>query len=200
MAEHDGVDVQIDNLSSIGRKLLRFNFNDKYRRLVVDGDGDEDARAMLETLKPADLLGVPVTDHNHAAGVLAGMWLWHDWLDEAHRICQAIETPTGSFWHAIMHRREGDFSNSKYWYNRVGEHPVYASIAAHAGTLLNPLPMDKPLVRLTHNGWNPHVLVDLVQEAVRSGDESRKSLLANLQQIEWRMLFDHCVREATARN
>lgn len=198
MAEHDGLDVQIDNLSSIGRKLLRFNYNDKYRRLVVEGDGDEDARAMLDSLRPEDLLSVPVTDHNHAAGVLSGLWLWHDWLDQAHTVAQAISTPTGSLWHAIMHRREGDFSNSKYWYTRVGSHPIYPAIASNASAVLNPLPMDKALLRLTHNGWNPHVLVDLVEEATRSGDEARQALLVNLQQLEWRMLFDHCVREATA--
>lgn len=196
MTERGELDVQVDNLSSMGRKLLRFGYETAYRQLVVEGDGNEEARAIMEDLKPADLIGVPIKDHDHAAGVLSGLWLWHDWLDQSHRIAQAIETPSGSFWHAIMHRREGDFSNSKYWYNRVGVHPVYTGIAANAATVLNPLPMNKALLRLTHNGWNPSVFVDLVEEAWRNPDDPLTPILVNLQQLEWRMLFDHCVRAA----
>lgn len=197
MSRSDALDAQLDNLSSIGRKLLRYNHDQKYRQLVVGkGEGDEDARAMLETLKPADLFGVPITEHNHAAAALSGLWLWHDWLNDSHTISQSIATPTGSFWHAIMHRREGDFSNSKYWYRKVGDHPVYPIIASNAGAILNPLPMDKTMVRLTHNGWNPDVLVDLVETVSRDPDDPRTPILANLQQLEWRMLFDYCVREA----
>lgn len=196
MTQSDAFDVQLDNLSSTGRKLLRFEHDRKYRKLVVEGGGDEDARVMLESVKPADLFGVPIVNHDHAAGVLSGLWLWHDWLDESHTISQAITTPTGSFWHAIMHRREGDFSNSKYWYNRVGDHPIYQSIANSAAGILNPLPMDKQMIRLTHGGWNPSVLVDLVASASRNQDDPRTPVLINLQQLEWRMLFDYCVREA----
>jgi hypothetical protein len=198
MSEPGGIDVQIDNLSAIGRKLLRFNQEHAYRDLVVRGDGNPEAREILETLKPADLIAGPITDHDAAAGVLAGLWLWHDWLDESHRICQAIETPSGSFWHAIMHRREGDFSNSKYWYHRVGQHPVYPAISNHAAVILNPLPMDKGWVRLTNGGWNPGQFVDLVQPASADAADPRRPVLINLQHLEWRMLFDHCVREAVA--
>lgn len=197
MSQSDALDAQLDNLSSIGRKLLRFNHDQKYRRLVVSGGGDEDVREMLDTLKPADLFGVPITGQDHAAAALSGLWLWHDWLDESHTLSQGINTPTGSFWHAIMHRREGDFSNSKYWYDRVGDHPTYSVIATHAAAILNPLPVDKTMVRLTHNGWNPHVFVDLAREVSRVPDDPRTPILISLQQLEWRTLFDHCVREAT---
>ncbi len=196
MSATEGFDAQTDHLSAIGRRLLKFNREQAYRRLVVEGPGDADAREILESLRPADLLSAAIEDADSAAGVLAGLWLWHDWLDESHRICQAIETPSGSFWHAIMHRREGDFSNSQYWYRRVGQHPVYPSIAAHAATLLNPLPMDKQWVRLINGGWQPEYFVDLVQSASADPDDPRTPVLVNLQQLEWRMLFDHCVRES----
>ena len=39
----------------------------------------------------------------------AGIWLYVDDLDQSHRVSQTVHTPTGSYWHAIMHRREGDF-------------------------------------------------------------------------------------------
>ncbi len=61
----------------------------------------------------------------------AGLWLLAGNLDESHQISQSIESPEGSFWHGIMHRREGDFWNAKYWFRRVGRHPVLSELAKH---------------------------------------------------------------------
>ena len=63
-----------------------------------------------------------VVDQDMAQCCFAAVWLLHDELDQSHRISQDVDTPTGSFWHGIMHRREGDFSNSKYWFARIGRH------------------------------------------------------------------------------
>lgn len=43
-------------------------------------------------------------------------------LDGAHRIVQALEGyPAADVVHAIVHRREGDFPNSVYWWRRAGD-------------------------------------------------------------------------------
>jgi hypothetical protein len=50
--------------------------------------------------------------------------LWHDargdW-DAAHRIAQDIDTPTGAWIHAYLHRKEGDLGNAAYWYRRASQ-------------------------------------------------------------------------------
>ncbi len=50
--------------------------------------------------------------------------LWHDgrgdW-DAAHRVAQDIDTPTGAWIHAYLHRKEGDSGNAAYWYRRANQ-------------------------------------------------------------------------------
>ncbi len=46
---------------------------------------------------------------------LAGRW------DAAHSIVQVYESDTTAAWiHAILHKIEGDETNSRYWYRRAG--------------------------------------------------------------------------------
>jgi hypothetical protein len=58
-----------------------------------------------------------------------GLHLLNDDLDRAHRLAQSLEgDPTADYWHAIIHRREGDYGNARYWFARVGAHPVVLEI------------------------------------------------------------------------
>src|SRR4051794_32254466 len=103
-----------DVLSDAGASLLRAQERTSYAELVVHGNGNPTAAKALRAMTGADLLKAKPTRAQPAELLVAGLWLWHDWLDESHRISQRVETADGSYWHAIMHRREGDFSNSKY--------------------------------------------------------------------------------------
>jgi len=120
-----------------------------------------------------------VRDEDAARACLAGLWLKFDYLDESHRIAQDVHTADGSFWHGIMHRREGDYGNAKYWFRRVGPHPVLAQLAAEAG-------------------WDPFDFVDQVEACV-TRNRGDVSALQSLQQREWQLLFDHCRSRATGR-
>lgn len=115
--------------------------------------------------------------------VVAGLWLYIDELDRSHSVSQDIETPTGSFWHAIMHRREGDFSNSKYWYRRVGHHPATGSIGMGGGGAGS---------GTTVGGYDPYAFVDAVEHAHTHGDASHPELVA-MQRREWKGLFEWCM-------
>jgi len=84
-------------------------------RLAPLGPGrpNRAARPLLEALDDRMFEPHGVRDRDLAAACRAGLWLHHDFLDESHAISQGIETAEGSYWHALMHRREGDFGNPK---------------------------------------------------------------------------------------
>jgi hypothetical protein len=190
---------ELDHLSDPARKLLKMDVGGAYIKLVVHGDGNVAARRQLEELTPENVLSTAPRNADAAAAMLAGLWLWHDWLDQSHQISQTLHTSSGSMWHAIMHRREGDFSNSKYWIARCENHPILPMLAAQASDLISAQPADKSLLKLTHYGWNADAFVDLVESVHDRPTDPRHQLAVALQQLEWRLLFDHCTREATGK-
>lgn len=190
-----------DNLSATGRSLLNLGRDaSTYSRLVVNNGGNPEARQALQAARHEDLVIGSFKNRDETRALLAALWLRYDWLDESHAISQTIHTPTGSFWHAIMHRREGDFSNSKYWYGKCDAHPILATLAVQANSILHPLPADKSLLKLTMNGWNAGAFVDLVEAVHDRPDDSKHRVAIQLQRLEWKVLFDHGVRSAVAGN
>lgn len=129
------------------------------------------------------------------AACRAGMWLLYDFLDESHAVSQGLHTPEGSFWHALMHRRENDFSNSKYWFRRVGDHAVYEPLRAAACGLAAETPHPSARFLTTLSAWDPFAFVDLCETSL-AGPSPCEALCRRIQQVEWRLLFDHCYRRA----
>lgn len=169
-----------------------------YERLVVGDGASAQATRLLGSVSPEQLFARSVTQQDDAQAALAGLWLWFDALDECHKIAQEIVSPTGSFWHAIMHRREGDFSNAKYWYRRCDSHHVIRMMGAVASSLAGELASDRAVAHALHDGWNPIGFVDLVQAVHNKPTDPRYELAVRLQRAEWEGLFNYCVRSAVA--
>ncbi|TWU60260.1 hypothetical protein Poly51_05350 [Rubripirellula tenax] len=106
----------------------------------------------------------------------AGLWLLAGDLHRSHSISQDDESPEGSFWHGIMHRREGDFSNAKYWFRRVGDHPVEEDVKQHASG---------------YKG-NMFSFVDECKAASKHSDEGVAASCEVTQWIEWQTLMAYC--------
>ena len=125
--------------------------------------------------------------------IQALLLLWHDHLDSAHALAQTTEDANGNFVHAIMHRREPDAWNSKYWWRRVGDHPAFPELARRVDALLG-LHGDVKLARrlLPGGHWDPAAFVDACVATLNSAySDPTMKLLREIQREETEILLEH---------
>ncbi len=142
-----------------------------------------------------------------ATALRAGMLLLTGYVDESHAASQSIEGEgpqhTGDYWHAILHRREPDYGNSKYWFRHVGRHPDFSRLAELVPPLLKQTtgPVTAELGRwtsrlVTSQGWDAFAFVDFCQTAERHPE--LKDLAKAIQWIEMLLLIESSFRAAAA--
>jgi hypothetical protein len=131
-----------------------------------------------------------------ALALHAGILQLHDDLDGSHELSQSIEglgrRHAGDYWHAIMHCREGDFGNAKYWRRRVGGHPLFEDLAPIADEILakcNSPAASAWRARIVGSGWNPDAFIDLCEACVRGRDVDLTRAAEEIQFAEMHLLL-----------
>ena len=129
-----------------------------------------------------------VKDQTFGQLTYAGLLMAQDYIWEAHEIVQDYPVMESSWWHAFMHRMEGDYSNADYWYRRVGQPSLYVDLqrvvkGTCAAAELSSLQAD----------WDPFLFNNLIPKYIKT---SCKSSLEQIHRKEWEILFAACLQKA----
>jgi len=106
--------------------------------------------------------------------------LWHDQLDASHTLSQGIDTPEGSWLHGIMHRREPDYGNARYWFHRVGEHTAFPKLTGRVAEFTG-----------RRQPWDPFAFIDECEQAEQGRDAQAVWVLRRIQAAEFEVLVEH---------
>ena len=110
-----------------------------------------------------------------------------DAIDEAHTFFQDAPGDLGAYWHGMMHRREGDFENARYWFRRAGALPCFPALHRAAGEFSADMARQP--------GWDPYLLTGECERA-RFGAVETATALARLQRAEFAGVFDYTWRQS----
>jgi hypothetical protein len=122
--------------------------------------------------------------------IKAGLYLLHDDLDESHAQSQSMEGDRDAdLWHAIMHRREPDYGNAKYWCRRVGSHPVHDQLAPLAAPVLT----QAGVTGFSAAKWDALRFVDLCEQLANENSPANRAA-REVQWLEMNLHLAHCAR------
>lgn len=159
--------------AEVGAILALDGAGERLMPLAPEACSSDEARGMLNAAKARDLF--PQSKYPEAA--MSGLFLYFSCLDEAHTLAQDIPAPEGSWWHGIMHRQEPDPANAAYWFQRVGNHPVFETLRE---------------VEPRYPG--PIQFIEMCECARRDPGSPAEQAAREIQRTEWQLLFDWCAR------
>jgi hypothetical protein len=156
------------------------------------GPGPRGGRRAINQIEREVEAALRASEPENKELALAVVLLWHDHLHASHEIAQKHETQDGSYVHAIMHRREPDYGNAKYWFRRVGRHACYADLAKEIANRDG----EELGKRLAPGGeWDAMAFVDACEAvANRNLKTAVSETLREIQAMELRILLTHLSR------
>ena len=118
-----------------------------------------------------------------------GLFYFHNALEDSHKEVAKLEDSASSYWHGMVHRRQGDFDNARYWMRRSGDHPTFAEMQSRAS--------DASPHMARQAGWDPFLFVHLCEQ-FRYGETEYKKEIGHLQKVEFSVIFDYVWRQCVA--
>jgi hypothetical protein len=176
----------MDRYSEFAERVLRCD--GLLRKLVPADILDREVWRELKSLDDATLAGT-ATITDPVALIRGGLLYALDDLDGCHQIFQDAHSDLGSYWHGMMHRREGDFDNARYWFRRAGSLPFFDRLHGEVADFSHD--MAKQM------SWDPYLFTGFCEQA-RFGAEDDRAELPRLQRAEFEVVFDYCWRQAVA--
>jgi len=158
------------------------------RKLIPSEPLNYELMRRIQSAEDAAILGdLPLKNAEMLALVRGGLLYALDAIHDAHAVFQDAKGDLGSYWHGMMHRREGDFDNARYWFRRAGLLPVFSEMHRSASEI--------SAVMARQSNWDPYLFTGQCEQA-RFGETDSLNELAALQRIEFEVLFDYCWRKS----
>lgn len=130
-----------------------------------------------------------------ASCLAAALYLVPNDLDASHELSQDNHSVIGSYLHGIMHRRERDFSNAKYWFHQAGEMNCFEDVSA------NLAPATIAWLKETQGHWqfDPVQLTDWHRSGVDKYNRGQledtfKSAIEDIAWQEWRCITNTVIK------
>jgi hypothetical protein len=160
------------------------------------GQPAAESRQSIDGFRDSLCQGAEAAPQDQRDYVEAAVALWalhQDCLDQAHTISQELKSALGSYIHGIVHRREPDYSNAKYWFRQVRDLPFYAELQQAAREELAAFRDEAHANAIAVAGaWRPTAFVDLCEMAAR-GPEPLRDACRRLQQRELELMLAYCL-------
>lgn len=151
---------------------------------------------LLRSYEPAQDLP-SISSQADAIALKAGLFCLHDYLDESHQYSQSVQSQgihrAGDYWHHIMHRREPDYSNAKYWSRVVGYHPLHDRLPEVVQPLFDLEHGD--LVEhwknqlLQNQRWSLNAFVDCCADCAATQNPELNKIARMIQWLEMQLLL-----------
>lgn len=157
------------------------------RKLLPKDILDREVWRRVKSADDATVAGAKIGDPRAFALVRGGLLYALDDLDGCHKFFQDDSSDLGSYWHGMMHRREGDFDNARYWFRRAGTLPFFDTL--HHESALIFADMAKQM------SWDPYLFTGACEQC-RFGADDEGGELVRLQRAEFDVVFDYTWRQA----
>ncbi len=127
----------------------------------------------------------------------AALWLRLGLIGRAHDIVQDGKRGTAAFLHAIVHRLEGDYWNSKYWIHQVRDQSLLEGIGGEIIQSLDAsshMELALKMKLISSNEFQFDVFVDTCANLTKAASklDASISIVQRIVQSEWLAIAGRC--------